>query len=88
MIGVTAGISSIVITAVIAELNGTARVGQVRSLFSKIMGLGTALAPITFGYLLDHGTSMGQIAVGCAMFLFLVTLHCLRIRFLRAEAAK
>jgi MFS family permease len=84
LIGVTAGTSSIVSSAVIAELYGTARVGQVRSLFSMFMVLSSALAPLSFGYFLDHGVTMGQIAVGCTLFLTLVTLHSQRIRFLKS----
>lgn len=78
--GVTAGMSSIVSSAVIAELYGTARVGQVRSLFSMIMVFSTALAPVVIGLLLDHGVTVSQIGFGCAAALGLATLNSFRIR--------
>lgn len=80
--GVTAGMSSIVSSAVIAELYGTARVGQVRSLFSMIMVLSTALAPVVIGFLLDHNVTVSQIGYGCATALGLVSLNSFRIRSL------
>ncbi|GAB3540033.1 MFS transporter [Pontibacter brevis] len=80
--GVSAGVSSIVTSAVIAELYGTARVGQVRSLFSMIMVFSTALAPVAIGFLLDHGVTVSQIGFGCATVLGLVTINSFRIRLL------
>lgn len=80
--GVSTGMNSIVSSAVIAELYGTARVGQVRSLFSMIMVLSTALAPVVIGFLLDQGITVSQIAFGCAALFGLVTINSFRIRFL------
>ncbi|WP_162056403.1 MFS transporter [Pontibacter pamirensis] len=80
--GVSAGMSSIVTSAVIAELYGTGRVGQVRSLFSMIMVLSTALAPVVIGFLLDHGITVSQIGFGCAAALGLVSVNSFRIRSL------
>ncbi|MCC9166555.1 hypothetical protein [Pontibacter harenae] len=50
--------SSIVTSAVIAEMYGTDKVGQVRNLFSMIMVFSTALAPVAIGLLLDHGVTV------------------------------
>ncbi|WP_181885103.1 MFS transporter [Pontibacter diazotrophicus] len=83
--GVSAGTSSIVTSAVIAELYGTDRVGQVRSLFSMIMVLSTALAPVVIGFLLDQGTTVSQIGFGCAAALGLVTINSFRIRLLKRQ---
>lgn len=83
--GVAAGMSSIVSSAVIAELYGTARVGQVRSLFSMIMVFSTALAPVAIGFLLDHGITVSQIGFGCAALLGLVTINSFRIRLLAKQ---
>ncbi|PRY05685.1 MFS transporter [Pontibacter ummariensis] len=81
--GITAGVSSIFQSAVIAELYGVERIGQVRSLFSMISVLSTALAPVTFGFLLDHAITLSQIALGCALVLVLASLNSLRIKSVR-----
>lgn len=83
--GVSAGMSGIVTSAVIAELYGTARVGQVRSLFSMIMVLSSALAPVVIGFLLDHQTTVSQIGFGCAAVLGTVTVNSFRIRLLAMQ---
>lgn len=80
--GVSTGMSSIVSSAVIAELYGVARVGQVRSLFSMIMVLSTALAPVIIGYLLDHDFTVSHIGYGCAALFVVISLNALRIKTL------
>ncbi|MDX5483075.1 MAG: hypothetical protein LPK07_15460, partial [Hymenobacteraceae bacterium] len=85
--GVSAGMGSIVNSAVIAEMYGTDRVGQVRSLFSMIMVLSTALAPVVIGFLLDNGVTVSQIGLGCASTFGLVTLNSFRIRLLTLREA-
>jgi len=78
--GVSAGLSSVLGGAVLAEVYGTARVGQVRSLFSMVMVLSTALTPLAFGALLDHGVRIGALALGSVAVLALATLNSLRLR--------
>lgn len=79
MFGVTIGISGVVKPAILAELYGTGRIGQVRSLYTVVMVISTALAPLVFGLLLDLNISFETIAVGSAIALFLTSIHTLRI---------
>ena len=78
--GISAGLSNIVNTAIIAELYGIERVGLVRSFFSMIMVLSSAVAPFIIGVLLDHNFQMSEIAFGCALLLVLASLQSFRIR--------
>lgn len=78
--GVSAGLSGIVSTAIIAELFGAERVGLVRSFFSMIMVFSSAVAPLVLGYLLDQQIDMNEIALGCAFLLMLACLQSFRIR--------
>jgi len=71
MTGLSSGLSNVLATALIAEIYGTARIGQVRSLFSMFGIMSTAVAPLTLGIVLDHGFSFGQFALGCALLLAL-----------------
>jgi MFS family permease len=84
--GVTAGLSSVLGGAVIAEVYGTARVGQVRSLFSMVMVLSTALTPLVFGALLDAGVSIGTLALSSVAVLAGAALNSLRLVSLPADA--
>lgn len=78
--GISSGANNVISTAVLAELYGTARVGQVRSLFSMIMVLSTALAPVALGFLLDHGVGFEQFALACAAVIIPITINSFRIR--------
>lgn len=78
--GISSGANNVISTAVIAELYGTERVGQVRSLFSMILVFSTALAPVTLGFLLDHGTGFSQFSLVCAAVLILVIGSSFRIK--------
>ncbi len=86
--GISAGLSTVITESIIAELYGTERVGQVRSLFSVVMVLSTALAPVTFGLLLDHGATFSQFAFGCACLLAIVTLNNFKIKYIEHEKRK
>jgi len=79
MFGITIGISGVVKPAILAELYGTNRIGQVRSLYTVVMVISTALAPLIYGYLLDRNISFETIAAGSAIVLVLATFHTLRI---------
>jgi hypothetical protein len=63
---------------IIADVYGTARVGQVRSLFSMVMVLSTALTPLVFGALLDVGISIGTLALSSKVVLARTALNSLR----------
>ncbi|MEX0928610.1 MAG: MFS transporter [Balneolales bacterium] len=79
MTGVTMGLSSVVKAAVIAEIYGVKRIGQVKSLFSVGMVVCSALGPMLFGFLLDGGITFSQIAWSNALILFLLMVNSFRI---------
>lgn len=78
--GCTMGIAGTVKAAVLAETFGTEKLGTVRSLFTMLMVLSTALGPLAVGMLLDVGLNFQTIMLGMAGVLFLVILNAQRIR--------
>jgi len=78
-VGVTTGAGMVIKNAIVAEIYGVTRIGQVRSLFMMFMVFSTALAPLLFGILLDRGVTFEQIALGSVVSLVIVTLHTVRI---------
>jgi MFS family permease len=67
LLGISAGMGGPIKTAMQVEIYGTANLGKIRSYFSTILVLSTALGPPLFGYFLDKGFSfniiMGIMAV-------------------------
>ncbi|MGX9247002.1 MFS transporter [Sphingobacterium multivorum] len=68
-LGLSSGLSNVVGSAIIAEIYGTERIGQVRSLFSMFGILSTAVAPAVLGMLLDNGISFEQFAIVCIIIM-------------------
>jgi len=54
LLGLTMGMGGNISPALFAELYGVRTIGTVRSLFSSIKVLSTAVCPFLFGWLLDH----------------------------------
>lgn len=69
LIGVTMGMGSNIKSALWAELYGTDIIGTVRSLFSSLMVLSTALCPFLMGWAIDKGMPMGAV-----IFIAIVTI--------------
>ncbi len=61
LIGVTMGMGSNIKSALWAELYGTDIIGTVRSVFSSLMVLSTALCPFLMGWAIDQGMAMESI---------------------------
>lgn len=59
--GATLGMGGAVKSALWAEMFGTGMIGTVRSLFSSIMVLSTAVSPFLLGWWLDSGIEMPEI---------------------------
>lgn len=78
--GITTGMAGTVKTALIAEMYGTEKMGTIRSLFSMIMVLSTALGPLLVGLLIDQNVSFINIILTMCAILFLVILNSQRIR--------
>lgn len=74
------GIAGTVKAAVLAETFGTEKLGTVRSLFTMLMVLSTAIGPLVVGLLLDSGITFETIMLGMAGVLFLAILNAQRIR--------
>jgi len=78
LVGITAGINSTVSNALYAEIYGTESLGAVRSLFTFVMIIGTALGPIVYSLLLDVGLNFSTINVFIAIAVFInVVVLCL-----------
>lgn len=60
-VGISAGLNSTVSNALYAEVYGTKSLGGVRSLFTFVMVIGTALGPVLYSLLLDAGLSFATI---------------------------
>mgnify|MGYP000876648489 FL=1 len=71
--GAAIGISSPVKTAVLAEYYGTENIGGIRSLFSTLMVLCTAVSPALFGLILDSKMPFSYITGGS----FLLVACCI-----------
>lgn len=69
--GISMGLGSTIITAVLAETYGTGNLGGIRAMFATLMVLSTAASPVLFGFLLDRGMNVTGIA---AISLCLVSL--------------
>jgi MFS family permease len=61
--GISVGLGTTIITALLAETYGTADLGSIRSVFATFMILSTAVGPVLFGFLLDSGLDFTAIAV-------------------------
>jgi MFS family permease len=55
-------------------LYGTRHLGAIRSMLSSVMVLATGLAPASYGYMLDAGVTIRQIAMGGALYTALALL--------------
>lgn len=73
LIGVSSGLGNPVKSAVQAELFGVEYIGTIRSLFTALMVVSTALGPAIFGLMLDAGLSFEQ-AFGIATVYLLLTI--------------
>ncbi|MDZ7659034.1 MFS transporter [Fodinibius sp.] len=74
LVGVTMGMGSNVKSALWAELYGRDIIGTVRSLFSSLMVLSTALCPILMGWAIDNGIAMESIIFVAIITIGIATL--------------
>ncbi len=78
--GLSNGMGSTIKSALQAELFGTRYLGTVRSLFTVLMVISTALGPVSFGALLDREVSFLAILLGCAMAVVGAILQSFRVK--------
>ena len=87
LVGVSSGVGNTVKSALQAELFGVEFLGKVRSLFSALMVVSTALGPAAFGVLLDVNYSFEEIFTFASFYLVLTICWNFRltsrVRFIR-----
>ncbi|MBU1369581.1 MAG: MFS transporter [Bacteroidetes bacterium] len=76
--GLSNGAGSTIKSAMLAEIYGIAIIGQIRSVFSTVMVLSTALGPVAFGVLLDSGVSFPLIFSLIAVAVLLTVVNGMR----------
>jgi MFS family permease len=64
--------------SMLAEIYGSEIIGQIRSIFTTVMVISTALGPVTFGILLDLEVSFSLIFAGVSVAVLFATLNGLR----------
>jgi MFS family permease len=80
ILGIAVGLSGPVKSALMAELYGIERLGAVRSLFTMVMVLSTALGPMIVGNMMDMGYSIFQIVLSLAILAFITLLNGFRLK--------
>ena len=81
IVGVTGGLNSPVMSALYAEIYGTRSLGTVRSLFTFVMVLSTALGPVVYSFFLGRGLNFDQIHFG---FVAVILINMLIIMWRQA----
>ena len=61
LVGFTGGMNAPVTSSLYAETFGTRSLGAVRSLFTFVMVVSTALGPVVYSFFLDRGAGFNQI---------------------------
>lgn len=77
--GISSGLGSPVKTALQSEIYGVRYLGTVRSLFSSLLVVSTALGPPLFGFIIDSGVASSWLFLLSFMVLLLVILWSFRI---------
>ncbi len=83
LIGVSAGSSTVISTALWAEAYGVVHLGSIRAMASALAVFASALSPAFFGWLIDGGVSMGAIAYGSALYAVAGSLLTTRVVMVR-----
>ncbi|WP_224999021.1 MFS transporter [Cesiribacter sp. SM1] len=80
LVGVSSGVGNTVKSALQAEMFGVEFLGTVRSLFSALMVVSTALGPAAFGFLLDAGLSFEMVFAVAAAYLVITIFWNFRLK--------
>ncbi len=84
LVGLTGGMNAPVTSSLYAEIFGTRSLGTVRSLFTFVMVVSTALGPVVYSFFLERDAGFDQIHLGVIavvvvnMFFILARLHRLK----------
>lgn len=68
LLGVSAGVTVVMLGAVWAELYGVTHLGAIRAFGQAAMVFSTGLAPAAMGLMIDAGIGIERIALGCAVY--------------------
>ncbi len=79
LVGISSGLGSTIKTAMQTEVYGTSNLGKIRSYFSTVMLVSTALGPPVFGYFLDRNVSFNTIMIFCGLFIIITALASFRL---------
>ncbi len=79
LLGISAGLGSTIKTAIQVEIYGTTNLGKIRSYFSTILVISTALGPPVFGFFMDRHISYDLILCISAIMVFMVMLLSFRV---------
>jgi MFS family permease len=80
LLGISSGLGSTIKTAVQVEVYGSGNLGKIRSYFSTLLVLSTALGPPVFGIFIDHGFSFNWIMAFLAAIVMAVFILSFRIK--------
>lgn len=81
--GIANGSGSTVKNAMLAEMYGIQVIGKIRSIFTTVMVLSTALGPLAFGLLLDKALPFNPIFMGVTIAMALTILYGFRLRSIK-----
>ncbi len=79
LVGIASGLGSTIKTATQTEIYGTGNLGKVRSYFSTILVLSTALGPPVFAFLLDRNVPFNIIMAFSGLLIILSSLASFRL---------
>lgn len=79
LMGLSGGLGSTIKTALQVEVYGTENLGTIRSHFSTLLVVSTALGPPAFGFFIDRNYSFNAVMCISALFVALTTLISFRI---------
>ena len=68
LLGVTNGITNVLLSSLWAEIYGVNYLGSIKALTGSLMVFSTAFAAAVFGFLIDIGYSIENIALLCAIY--------------------
>ncbi len=71
LLGITNGLTNVLMSSFWAEIYGVNYLGSIRALTGSLMVFSTALATVTFGFLIDLGYSIEDIAIVCSIYILI-----------------
>ena len=73
LIGISTGLYTTTSSPFFAERYGTLHLGAIKSVTTAIMVCATAVTPVAMGWALDAGVTLGDMAIGAALYVLLAS---------------